>query len=265
MPEHISPATLRAMKQRGEKIACLTAYDAAFAAVLDANGVEVVLVGDSLGTVLHGSDSTLQVGLGDVIYHSRMVRRATRRAMLLTDLPFMSRSTPERALGSAERLVAEGGSDMVKLEGGEEYADTVGMLSRHGIPVCAHLGLLPQSALREGYRVQGRAADDAGRLQQAAVVLQQAGALLLVLECVPSRLAADITSALTIPVIGIGAGPHCDGQVLVLYDILGIGQPSPSFTHDFLGERTGGVHAAVTAYVQQVKAGTFPGSTHSFE
>ncbi len=265
---HDAPVTLTTlvrMKQAGERIACLTAYDAAFAGVLEAAGVEVLLVGDSLGMVVQGHDSTLPVGVDDMAYHAAAVARGSRRALRVVDLPFLSYATPERALASAGRLMQAGGAHMVKLEGGREQAEVVHRLTECGVPVCGHLGLLPQSIHRlGGYRVQGREPEAARRLREDARLLEEAGAGLLVLECVPAALAREISRALTLPVIGIGAGPDCDGQVLVLYDLLGISPGRrPRFSKDFLsGEPS--VAAAVSAYVQAVKSGGFPGPEHTY-
>lgn len=261
----ITIQTLRTLKQRGEKFACLTAYDASFARVLDDAGVEVLLVGDSLGMVIQGQATTLPVTLADMVYHTRCVSRVRQRALVIADMPFMSAATPPRALGNAERLMQEGGAHMVKIEGGRVNEETVQHLSRHGIPVCAHLGLLPQAVHKTGgYRVQGREAQAAAALHEDALRLVQAGADCLLLECVPAGLAAAVTAAVEVPVIGIGAGPDCDGQVLVLYDMLGITPGRrPRFSHDFLAD-AGGVPAAIEAYVQAVKQGRFPGPGHTF-
>ncbi len=262
----VSVATLRKMKEAGEKFAALTAYDASFARLLDEAGVAVALVGDSLGMVLQGQESTIPVTLEEMIYHTRLVRRGCEKAMVVADLPFMTYATPEIAMHSAARLMKEGGAHMVKLEGGALMVETVGALAERGVPVCAHLGLLPQSVHKlGGYRVQGRDTETAETMLADALAMEQAGADLLVLECIPRQLASRISEALSIPVIGIGAGPDTDGQVLVLYDILGITPGKrPSFSYDFLAD-TGSVAAAIVAYVQQVRAGTFPGDEHSFD
>jgi 3-methyl-2-oxobutanoate hydroxymethyltransferase len=264
MSDKVTVRTLRAMKQAGERIACLTAYDASFARLLDEAGIDVLLVGDSLGMVLHGESTTLKVTLADMIYHTRCVRSAAARALVVADMPFMSYATPAQALGNAARLLAEGGAEVVKIEGGRDFADTIELLDRRGIPVCAHLGLTPQSIHKlGGYSVQGRDAAAATTILEDARTLEAAGAALLVLECVPAALAAKVRAALGIPVIGIGAGADCDGQVLVLYDVLGISPRQPRFSRDFL--QVGGVRAAIKSYVEAVKAGTFPGPEHSFE
>jgi 3-methyl-2-oxobutanoate hydroxymethyltransferase len=259
----ITIARLREMKRAGEKIACLTVYDASFAALLEAAGIEVLLVGDSLGMVIQGNDSTLPVTMGDVIYHTRCVRRGADKALIVSDLPFMAYASGAQALGNAARLMREGGAQMVKLEGAQ--VDVVQELGRHNLPVCAHLGLLPQSVHKlSGYHVQGRDPASAERMQAQAQALQAAGADLLVLESVPSALAERITAALDIPVIGIGAGPACDGQVLVLYDMLGITPGKrPRFAKDFLRGNTG-IHEAVQDYVHAVKTGAFPTTEQSF-
>jgi len=261
----VTIATLRRMKHRGEKIAALTSYDASFTRVLEAAGVEVLLVGDSLGMVIQGQDSTLPVSVTDMVYHTRNVVRVRRRALVIADMPFMSYSSAAQALETAGRLMKEGGAHMVKLEGGNTQLDTVRTLSKFGIPVCAHLGLLPQSVHKlGGYLVQGRDAESAQALRDDALALQEVGAALLVLECVPAELARQISEQLQIPVIGIGAGPGCDGQVLVLYDMLGITPGTlPRFVKNFLAHAHG-VEAAVAAYVAAVKDGGFPAPEHSF-
>ncbi|MEW6353362.1 MAG: 3-methyl-2-oxobutanoate hydroxymethyltransferase [Pseudomonadota bacterium] len=260
----ITLATLRDMKRAGQKIACLTAYDASFARVFEAAGVDLLMVGDSLGMVIQGHDSTLPVSVADMIYHTRAVRRGSQRAFLVADLPFMSYATPAQALGNAARLMQEGGAHMVKLEGGSWLADTVRQLSERGIPVCAHLGLLPQSVHQlGGYRVQGRDAEAARTLADDARCLAAAGASMVLLECVPAALAASITQASGVPVIGIGAGAGCDGQILVSYDVLGISAKRPRFAQDFLHGQPS-IAAAAQAYVQAVKSGAFPGPAHTF-
>lgn len=262
----VTVTTLRDMKRAGEKIACLTAYDFSFASLLDRAGVDLVMVGDSLGMVVQGHESTLPVSMADMIYHSACVARAVRRALLVVDLPFMSyQKNPEQALASAGRLMQRGGAHVVKLEGGAVMAPTVRFLTERGVPVCAHIGLTPQSVHQlGGYRVQGRGDEAARRLTTDARALQEAGASLLVLEAVPAGLARDISSDLDIPTIGIGAGVHCDGQVLVLHDMLGIyPRPSPKFSHNFMPGNDS-IEAAVRAYVTAVKDGRFPGPEHSY-
>jgi 3-methyl-2-oxobutanoate hydroxymethyltransferase len=262
----VTLSTIKEMKRRGEKIACLTAYDYSFSSLLDRAGIDMVMVGDSLGMVMQGHDSTLPVSVADMVYHSRCVARGVSRALLIVDMPFMSyQQSPQHAIASAGRLMQKGGAQVVKLEGGEPMAETVRFLVGRGIPVCAHLGLTPQSVhLLGGYRVQGRETTDAERIRRDAKLLQEAGASLVVLEAVPSELAKTITAELEIPTIGIGAGKDCDGQVLVLQDMLGIyPRPSPKFSKNFM-TGAAGVEAAVTAYISAVKAGSFPGPEHSF-
>ena len=256
---------LHAKKQRAEKIVSITAYDASIAARVDEAGVDFVLVGDSLGMVVQGHASTLPVSMDEMVYHTACVARGLRRALLVADLPFMSfRDTPT-ALDNSARLFADGGAAMVKLEGADWVCDVIDALVRHEMPVCAHLGLTPQSVHRlGGYRVQGRGHDAAERLKADARAVQDAGASLLVLECVPAALAAEITRDLHIPTIGIGAGAACDGQILVVYDLLGITPGKrPRFSKDFLA----GTHAVVDAvaeYARAVRSGEFPAAEHSF-
>lgn len=250
---------LRQMKTEQNKIAMLTAYDASFSHALEQAGIDVILVGDSLGMVIQGQESTLPVTVDDIIYHCRNVVRGSDKVFVIADMPFMSYANEGQAIANAARLMAEGGAQMVKLEGGAVMASTVEQLTARGIPVCAHLGLLPQSVHRVGgYRVQGRDAETADQLVRDAIALQDAGADMLVLECVPAVLTAKVTKALTIPVIGIGAGGVCDGQVLVLYDMLGITPGKrPRFSYDFLAD-TGTIQSAITKYVLDVKSGEFP-------
>jgi 3-methyl-2-oxobutanoate hydroxymethyltransferase len=261
----VTVPSLSTLKQQGEKIACLTCYDASFARMLDAAGVDVLLVGDSLGMVVQGQATTLPVTLEQMVYHTACVSRGRQRALVVADMPFLSYTTPDQARASAARLMQEGGADMVKLEGGAAVVDSVRFLAEFGVPVCAHLGLLPQSVLRlGGYKVQGRDHAGAERIRHAALALQDAGAGLLVLECVPVHLAQEISNTLSIPVIGIGAGGFCDGQVLVLYDVLGITMGRvPRFAKSFLPGHAD-LPAAVGAYVGAVKDGSFPSSEHLF-
>jgi 3-methyl-2-oxobutanoate hydroxymethyltransferase len=256
---------LQQMKAQGEKIAVLTCYDASFATLLEKAGVDVLLVGDSLGMVLHGANSTLSVTLHDMQYHTRCVAKGAKTAYIVTDMPFGSyQQNPEQALRNASRLMAAG-AHMVKLEGGVVMADTVRFLVQRGIPVCGHLGLTPQSVHQlGGYRVQGRSEADAAQLLADAQALAGAGAGLLVLEMVPAALAKKITETIQIPTIGIGAGAGCDGQVLVLQDMLGIyAGKSPRFSHNFM-QGAESIQAAIASYVQAVKASTFPSAEHSF-
>ncbi|WP_440223337.1 3-methyl-2-oxobutanoate hydroxymethyltransferase [Dokdonella sp. MW10] len=263
-----APITVPSLAQRkadGSKIASLTCYDASFAACLDANGVDVVLVGDSLGMVVQGHSSTLPVTLDHVVYHTAAVARGLRKALLVADLPFMTYRDVPTALASAARLVAEGGAAMVKLEGAGYVLESIAALAERDIPVCAHLGLTPQSVHRfGGYRVQGRQASEAERLVAEAHAVAEAGADLLVLECVPAALAARITQELAIPTIGIGAGADCDGQVLVIHDLLGVTPGKrPRFSKDFLAGQ-GSVAAAVAAYVEAVRTKAFPAAEHAY-
>jgi len=253
------------MKSAAEKIVCLTAYDVSFAKVLDEAGVDVVLVGDSLGMVMQGLDNTLPVTMDDMVYHSRCVANGLNRALLMVDMPFMSHISPEIALQNAGRLMKESGAQIVKLEGGSEQRDVVNALTSNGIPVCAHLGLQPQRVHKlGGYRVQGRELDDAERMLSEAGVLEQAGADALLLECVPADLAKKITEAVSIPVIGIGAGRDVDGQVLVLQDILGITPGNaPKFSKNFMAG-AGSIQAAVSEFVSAVKTQSFPQDEHIF-
>lgn len=252
-------------KRDGRKLVMLTAYDAGFARVLDENGTDLILVGDSLGMVMQGHDSTLPVTVDDVVYHTRCVARGLRRALLISDLPFGADATPERAFDASLRLL-QAGAAMVKLEGAGHKLDVIRFLVEREIPVCAHLGLTPQSVLRlGGYKVQGREEKAAARLREDARLVAEAGATLLVLECVPSALAASITHAGAIPTIGIGAGVECDGQVLVLHDLLGAntGHRRPKFVKDFLAEG-GSLAGAVRAYADAVRSGAFPDAEHAY-
>ncbi len=252
------------MHGNDEKIAVLTCYDASFARVLDAAGVDVLLVGDSLGMVVQGHASTLPVKLAEMAYHTRCVAAGTERAFIVADLPFGSyQPSSERAFSAAARLMAAG-AHMVKLEGGAVMAETVTFLTQRGIPVCAHLGLLPQSVNQlGGYRVQGREDAAAAQLMADARALEAAGAALIVLEMVPAALAKAVTGALAIPTIGIGAGADCSGQVLVLYDMLGLYPRAPRFSKNFLAGADG-IEAAAHAYVAAVKDGSFPAAEHAF-
>ena len=259
----ITLTTLTKMKRAREKFTVLTAYDASFAALLEAAGVDVILVGDSLGMVIQGQHTTVPVTLEDMIYHTRAVARGCQTALLMADMPFASYATVDQAVRSAARLMQEGGAHLVKLEGGGYLAETVRQLSRNGIPVCAHLGLLPQSVHKlGGYKVQGREEAAARQILDEALALQEAGADVALVECIPAELTARLTEALDIPLIGIGAGPSCDAQVLVCYDMLGITPGRrPKFSKNFL---TGcdSLQAAVATYVRAVKSGEFPGPDH---
>ena len=263
MLKPLSIIDLSDMKQRGEKISCLTAYDAAFSALIDKVGIDMMLVGDSLGMVVQGHDTTLPVTLRDMVYHARCVSKARQRAFVIADLPFMTYTTPVSAAKNAAKLIQQGGVQMVKLEG--PRMDCVSFLVDQGIPVCGHLGLLPQSINQlGGYKVQGKEQAAAEKMLADALKLQQAGAGLLVLECVPANLAKDISAQLAIPVIGIGAGVDCDGQVLVLYDMLNIGTVKrPRFSRNFM-DGVANIEEAIYAYHQAVKQSRFPAVEHSF-
>jgi 3-methyl-2-oxobutanoate hydroxymethyltransferase len=252
-------------KHAGRRLAMLTAYDAGFARVLDDNGVDLILVGDSLGMVVQGRASTLPVTVDDIAYHTACVARVLRHALLVADMPFQADATPERALDAATRLL-QAGAQMVKLEGAGHKLEVIRYLVEREVPVSAHLGLTPQSVLRfGGFKVQGRDEAAAARLRMEAIAVADAGAQLLVLEGVPTPLAQAITASSPIPTIGIGAGPHCDGQVLVLHDFLGLdsGQRRPKFVRDFLADG-GSVAGAVQAYVAAVRSGEFPDAAHSY-
>ena len=261
----INVASLKKMKINGEPIACLTAYDASFSLLVDKAGVDIVLVGDSLGMVIQGHDTTVPVTVDDVIYHCRNVSRGLRRAFLVADMPFMSYSDPNQALENAVRLMQEGGAMMIKLEGGEDQISIVEHLARHDIAVCAHLGLKPQSVHKiGGFRVQGRDENESRKMLKNAISLQNAGADVVLLECVPNELGNSIKEELDIPVIGIGAGPNVDGQILVLYDILGITQgTTPRFVKNFMIGNDSPI-TAIKAYVQAVKNRDYPASEHCF-
>lgn len=264
--EKVTVPGVRARKRSGPKIAMLTAYDATMARLLDEGGADILLVGDSLGMVVQGLPNTLPVTLDEICYHGRAVARGTRRAQVVGDMPFMSfQVSAEKALEAAGKLMKEGGVEAVKLEGGESVAEHVHRITSVGIPVMGHVGLMPQSVhAMGGFRVQGKAEDDALRVIADARALEQAGAYAIVLEGIPSELARRITEAVDVPTIGIGAGPHCDGQVLVCYDFLGMYRDlAPKFVKRFaeLGEA---VVSATAAYVDEVRAGSFPAAEHSF-
>ena len=256
---------LRTMYDKGEKIAALTCYSASFATLLEKNGVDILLVGDSLGMVLQGHETTLPVTLDDMIYHTACVARGAQQAFILADMPFGTfQVSPEKTFEQAARLLAAG-AQMVKIEGGEIMAETISFMSQRGIPVCAHIGLTPQSVHQlGGYRVQGKNSADAQRVLQDAVAVAEAGASMLLLEAIPALLAAEITANVAIPTIGIGAGVSCSGQVLVLDDMLGIypGKPARFVKNYMQGAQS--IADAVASYVADVKSGTFPGKEHSF-
>lgn len=256
--------TLQKLKRSGEKFSCLTAYDACFAKILSEAGVEVLLVGDSLGMVLQGHDSTLPVTMEDMEYHTACVKRGNNGALLMADLPFMSYASETQTLENAARLMRAGGH-IIKLEGGAWIADTTRSLAERGIPVCAHMGLTPQSINRiGGFHVQGRDTDQAQSIVEEAQMLQDAGASILLLECVPRELGKRITEILDIPVIGIGAGPDTDGQIMVLHDVLGVSPITPKFVKNFLLESKNGIPGAIDSYVSAVKSQTFPADEHCF-
>lgn len=262
-----SKLTVPALKGRkgGTRLACLTAYDYGFARVVDAAETDVILVGDSLGMVVQGRRSTLAVSVEDIAYHTRAVAPAATGALLMVDLPFLSYATVERALQAAELLMGRAGAEMLKLEGAGNVLDAIAALSSRDVPVCAHLGLTPQSVHRlGGYKVQGREERAASQLFDDARRVVDAGADALVLECVPSDLAERITAAVPIPTIGIGAGPRCDGQVLVLHDALGVtGGRRPRFVRNFMAGADS-VQGAIAAFVQAVRDGSFPGPEHQY-
>ena len=265
-PKAISVHELLAMKERGERIVCLTCYDALFARLLDESGVDILLVGDSVNQVLAGAETTLSATLEQMIYHTRIVRRGTSRALVVCDLPFLSyQISREEAIKNAGRVMAETGCHAVKLEGGKPMAQTVRALVDVGIPVMGHLGLTPQSVhALGGHRVQGRDEKTAERLKEDAKALEDAGAFAIVLELVPAPLASQITKSLTIPTIGIGAGPACDGQVLVLHDMLGL---NDKFAAKFVKRYAAlaeDVREAVRLYAAEVREGRYPGPEHSF-
>lgn len=261
----ITLTDLQQLRRDGTKIAMLTGYDASFAALLENAGVESILVGDSLGNVLQGHDTTLPVTLADMVYHVGCVARGAKRAFLIGDLSFGSyQVNAEQAFRSAAQLMAAG-AHMVKIEGGAAFAPTTEFLVKRGIPVCAHLGLTPQSVHQlGGFRVQGKTADAAKQLIEDALALERAGAGLIVLEAIPAKLAAEVTNSLSIPTIGIGAGRDCSGQVLVLYDLLGVFPGKKAkFVRNFM-DGAASIQQAVENYVRAVKDGSFPGPEHSF-
>ena len=257
---------LRAMKTQGQRIVMLTAYDASFAWQLEAAGIDVALVGDSLGMVVQGHASTLPVTLDQMVYHTGAVARGLSATLLVADVPFMADRDVSHVLEAGARLVGEAGAAMVKIEGAAAHVlEGMAALTARAIPVCAHLGLTPQSVHRfGGFRIQGREQSAADRLLADALAVQAAGAALLVMEGVPVELGRRVTEALAIPVIGIGAGPHCDGQVLVIHDLLGITPGKrPKFSKDFLAGRDS-VAAAIGAYAEEVRSGAFPAPEHCF-
>ncbi|MDP3814188.1 3-methyl-2-oxobutanoate hydroxymethyltransferase [Pseudomonas sp.] len=264
MPD-VTLTTLQSLKQSGEKIAMLTCYDATFAQAACQAGVDVLLVGDSLGMVLQGHDSTLPVSTAEMAYHTACVKRGNQGALILVDLPFMAYATSEQALNNSAALM-QAGAHMVKLEGAAWLAEPIRLLAERGVPVCAHLGLTPQAVnLLGGYKVQGRQEAQARQMRADAMALEQAGAAMLLLECVPSELAAEISQAVRIPVIGIGAGSATDGQVLVLHDMLGLSLSgrTPKFVKNFMAGQSS-IQNALSAYVKAVKDQSFPAAEHGF-
>ena len=261
----VNVSTLRRMKTEGEPIACLTAYDASFAQLVDMAGVDLVLVGDSLGMVIQGYETTVPVTVDDMVYHANIVSRGLSRAFLVTDLPFMSYATPGQALDNAVRLMQEGGAKMVKLEGGRGQTAVVECLARHDIPVCAHVGLKPQSVHKiGGFKVQGRDRAAAKRMVEDAKSLEDAGADVMLLECVPNEVGDQISQTVELPIIGIGAGPSVDGQILVLYDMLGVTQGrTPRFVKNFMAGADSTLDA-LQSYVNSVKDGSYPAKEHCF-
>ncbi len=261
----ITLTTLNSMKQSGEKITCLTAYDASFAIAQENAGIEVILVGDSLGMVIKGQKSTLSVSMDEMVYHTANVSRVCQKSLIIADLPFAADATKEEAYRHSARLISEGGAHVVKIEGGASMLDSIEFLAQRGVAVCSHLGLLPQSVYKAGgYRIQGRTEEEAEQILNDAIALEEAGADLLLLECVPVALAARITKNMSIPVIGIGAGAICDAQVLVSYDMIGLSNGNPArFVKNFLTESTS-IQEAFEEYVKQVKEGRFPATEHTF-
>ncbi|MGB0937039.1 MAG: 3-methyl-2-oxobutanoate hydroxymethyltransferase [Colwellia sp.] len=261
----ITTTTLLKMKQQGEKISTITAYDASFSKLFDQAGIHAILVGDSLGMVLQGQDDTLPVSIEDMAYHTQCVRRGVENTLIIGDMPFMTYASTEQALTNASKLM-QAGASMVKMEGGAWLIETIKALVERGIPVCAHLGLTPQSVnVFGGFKVQGRQEEQAQKMIQDAQALEEAGAQLLVLECIPASLGKAITEAINIPSIGIGAGKDTDGQILVMHDALGIScSYMPKFSRNFLKD-TGDIKKAVELYISEVSNGNFPGEAHIFK
>lgn len=255
--------TLKSLKEQGEKFSVIALYDAVMSSIAERNGVEVVLVGDSLGMTVQGHNSTLPVTMADMLYHVANVARGNNKSLVLADLPFMSYATLEDALHNCARIM-QAGAHMVKLEGGAWLEETVRQLSERGIPVCAHLGLTPQSVNKfGGFRIQGRSDAEANAILQAAITLAEAGADILLLECVPASLASEITRRVKVPVVGIGAGRDTDAQVLVINDILGLTERAPKFSKNFL-QHSGNIAAAIGQYAADVKSGVFPADENIF-
>lgn len=265
MIEKMTISTLNQMKSSGEKIACLTSYDASFAKLQDEAGIDVLLVGDSLGMVLHGNNTTVNVTMTDMVYHTRLVSFVRQHALIISDMPYQSYASPELAVENAERLINEAGADMVKLEGGKEMYEVIAAIKRNNISVCGHLGLMPQSfKTSDAFRVQAKTDEAVEKLIQDALAIQDAGIDCVVLECIPSKVAKEVTAVLDIPTIGIGAGMDCDGQVLVLYDMLGITGKKFRFLKNFL-EGKDSISDAIKDYIKQVKDKSYPSAEHSFK
>ncbi|SHN94159.1 3-methyl-2-oxobutanoate hydroxymethyltransferase [bacterium endosymbiont of Bathymodiolus sp. 5 South] len=253
---------LKTFKQRSEKITCLTAYDASFASVFDKCGVDIVLVGDSLGNVIKGNENTLGVSMNDMLYHTQAVAKGTNQALLISDMSYQSYTSAKQTLENAKCLMSAG-AQMVKFEGGSEHESSFKILQDNNIPVCGHLGLQPQSVVEMGgYKVQGKDESDAQRILEDAKALEGWGVKTIVLECIPAKLGKKISQSLNIPTIGIGAGVDCDGQVLVSYDMLGITQNPPKFVKNFL--TSGSITSATDDFIQAVKNQTFPTDKHSY-
>ncbi len=263
LDKNITLNTLRKCKVEGEKFTCLALYDAPMANIAENSGIEVALVGDSLGMTVQGHDSTLPVTMEQMVYHTEAVRRGNKKSLIISDMPFMSYATPEQTMLNAGLLI-QAGAHVVKLEGGEWLCESVAMLSDRGVPVCAHLGLTPQSVNKfGGYRVQGREQEQAEKILHDAEALARAGAELLVLECVPADLAKKITETVNIITIGIGAGADTNAQVLVVNDLLGVTPKPPKFSKNFLAQY-GSIHDAFSGYANEVKNGNFPLEEHGF-
>ncbi|CAC9614690.1 3-methyl-2-oxobutanoate hydroxymethyltransferase (EC 2.1.2.11) [uncultured Gammaproteobacteria bacterium] len=253
---------LKTLKQSGEKITCLTAYDASFAKLFDECNIDIILVGDSLGNVIKGDKNTLSVSMNDMIYHTQATAKITKKALIIADMPYQSYANAEKTLANAKRLI-NAGAQMVKFEGGREFEVCFKILQHHNIPVCGHLGLQPQSVLKMGgYKVQGRDQNSAERILADAKALENWGVQTIVIECIPAKLGKQISQSLAIPTIGIGAGVDCDGQVLVSYDMLGITQNPPKFVKNFL--TNGNIQSATKDFIQAVKGNTFPADKHSY-
>ena len=258
----VTPRSLKIAKSKGEKFAVVTSYDATLAQLSEQADIECLLVGDSLGNVIQGQKSTVPVSIEDMCYHTACVAKGVDKTLVMSDLPYMTYATPESAFENAAALM-QSGAEIVKMEGGAWLAETIALMTERGIPVCAHLGLQPQSVNKlGGFRLQGKTEDEANAILEDAKLLEQAGADMLLLEMVPKTLAAQITQALEIPVIGIGAGNQTDAQVLVVYDLLGLSGYIPSFVNNFL-EGNGSIQNALADYAQAVKSGAFPDDAHT--